>query len=115
MGAALATEKGAIFSGCNVENASYPVGTCAEQVAIGTMVAAGHRSIAALLVVGPGGAPIAPCGACRQRIGEFADASTLIYLAGPSGIEPFTLDALLPRAFGLQHVPSARGRGENPS
>ena len=63
---------GAVFAGCNVENAAYPAGTCAEEAAIAAMVAAGERRIAAVLVFGAGEALTTPCGACRQRIREFA-------------------------------------------
>src|SRR5215203_979438 len=96
VGAALATPDGAVFAGCNVENAAYPVGTCAEAAAIAAMVASGGRRIAAILVVGDGAALVTPCGACRQRIREFA---------GPDGLRrSFSLDALLPFAFGPDNL-----------
>lgn len=101
VGAALATPDGVIFAGCNVENASYPVGTCAEAGAIAAMVAAGHRRIEAILVFGDGTAVVTPCGACRQRIREFASDAALIHIAGQDGVqESFTIGELLPRAFG---------------
>jgi cytidine deaminase len=105
VGAAIATESGRIFAGCNVENAAYPVGTCAEAAAIAAMVAAGGRRIAAILVLGDGAALVTPCGACRQRIREFAGPDTLIHAAGPDGLRrSFSLDALLPFAFGPDNL-----------
>ncbi len=70
VGAAIESESGEIFSGCNVENASYGLTICAERVALSTAVAAGHRKFVALAVATPGGAM--PCGACRQFLSEFA-------------------------------------------
>jgi len=105
VGAALITSSGAIFSGANVENAAYPVGTCAEAGAIAAMIAAGERQIAELLVLGDGAALTTPCGACRQRIREFAAPEAKIYAAGPEGIRAaFTLAALLPDAFGPDNL-----------
>ena len=101
VGAAVRTDKGSIFAGANAENASYPVGTCAEAGAVAAMVAAGERVIVEALVLGDGAALVTPCGACRQRLREFADAGTMIHIAGLDGIRAsFTLEALLPFAFG---------------
>ena len=69
VGAALRTVSGAIFSGANVENAAYPIGTCAEAAAIAAMVAAGQRRIAEILIIGEGDALVTPCGACRAAFG----------------------------------------------
>ena len=85
VGAAIRTPDGAMFSGCNVENAAYPQGACAEAGAIGAMALAGRRRIAEILVVGDGEGLCTPCGGCRQRIREFADAATPIHVAGPRG------------------------------
>ncbi len=105
VGAALRTPSGALFSGCNVENAAYPQGACAEANAIGAMALAGERRIADILVVGDGEALCAPCGGCRQRIREFADAQTRVHIAGPEGVRAsFTLEELLPHAFGPDHL-----------
>lgn len=102
VGAAVRTDTGAIFAGANVENASYPVGTCAEAGAIAAMVAAGGRVIVEALVVGGGSQALTPCGACRQRFREFAGPEALIHAAGLDGIKAtFTLGALLPEAFVL--------------
>ncbi len=73
VGAALRTASGAVFSGCNVENAAYPQGACAEAGAISAMALAGERRIAEILVIGDGEELCTPCGGCRQRIREFAD------------------------------------------
>src|SRR5687767_13390076 len=74
VGAAVLTSEGTIVTGCNVENASYPVTNCAERVAIGTAVAAGARTIAAVAVYAPRVETVTPCGACRQVINEFKPA-----------------------------------------
>lgn len=101
VGAALRDEHGAIHAGCNVENAAYPVGACAEAGAIAAMVLAGGRHIREILVLGDGDGVVTPCGACRQRIREFAGPETPIHAAGPEGLaRSFTLDALLPFSFG---------------
>jgi cytidine deaminase len=101
VGAALEDEQGRLHAGCNVENASYPVGTCAEAGAIAAMVAGGGTRIRTILVATAGPEPATPCGACRQRIGEFADADTAILSAGPDGIRRrFGIAELLPHPFG---------------
>ena len=100
VGAALRTQSGAVYSGCNVENAAYPQGCCAEAGAIAAMALAGERRIAEILVIGDGDALCTPCGGCRQRIREFADPSTVIHIAGPEGVRAkFTLGELLPEIF----------------
>jgi cytidine deaminase len=109
VGAALRTSNGGIFSGANVENAAYPVGTCAETGAIAAMVLAGERRIAEILIIGEGESLATPCGACRQRIFEFASEDVHIYVAGPEGVRAeFTIGALLPNAFGPSVKKSAR-------
>jgi cytidine deaminase len=104
VGAALEDEKGNVHVGCNVENAAFPEGSCAEANAIGAMVAAGGRAIRTIAVVGGRGAPEActPCGGCRQRIREFADADTVIVLLGDDGRPvQYDIDTLLPQSFVL--------------
>lgn len=109
VGAALVTETGEVHVGCNVENAAYPAGTCAESGAIAAMAAAGGRRIAAILVVGPGDAPCAPCGACRQRIREFAGPDAVVIASARSGARrAFTLEELLPASFGPEALGRAR-------
>ena len=106
VGAALRTPRGTIFAGCNVENASYPEGWCAETSAIAAMAAAGERRIAEICVVGDGDGLCTPCGGCRQRIREFAGAGTLVHVAGPEGLrKTFRLEELLPESFGPGHLP----------
>ena len=105
VGAAVQGESGAVYAGCNVENAAYPAGTCAEEGALAAMVAAGERRIKAILVVGDGQKLVTPCGACRQRIREFGTADTPIHVAGCHGLRStFTLDDLLPCAFGPDNL-----------
>lgn len=112
VGAAVLCDSGAVYAGCNVENAAYPVGTCAEAGAIAAMVVAGERRIAAVLVLGDGEALVTPCGACRQRIREFASPDTPIHVAGPEGVRrTFSLDELLSFSFGPDNLPAGeRGR-----
>ncbi len=106
VGAALIDEAGRVHAGCNVENAAYPVGTCAEAGAVAAMIAGGGRRIRAILILADSPAPVTPCGACRQRIREFAGPDTPILAAGPEGIRArFTLEALLPASFGPEHLP----------
>ncbi len=105
VGAALIDETGAIHSGCNVENAAFPQGACAEANAIGAMVAAGGKKIVAIAAVG--GADdleaCTPCGGCRQRIQEFASEDTRVILIGDDGsIESYLIDDLLPATFRLR-------------
>lgn len=103
VGAAVRTDTGQIFAGANVENASYPVGTCAEAGAIAAMVAAGGRVIVEVLVLGDSLRPLTPCGACRQRLCEFAGPLARVHAAGPEGIRAsFTLGDLLPESFALE-------------
>ena len=107
VGAAIATPDGRVFAGCNVENAAYPVGTCAEAGAISTMLAAGESRIAEIVVMGEGENLVTPCGGCRQRIREFAAPETPIHIAGPEGIrKSFTLEELLPFSFGPDNLSS---------
>jgi cytidine deaminase len=105
VGAAVLTAGGQIFSGCNVENAAYPQGSCAEAGAIAAMVAAGEREIVAVLTVCDGDELGTCCGGCRQRIREFAALSIPVYAADATGVRAtFTLDELLPHSFGPGHL-----------
>ncbi|MAG57239.1 MAG: cytidine deaminase [Planctomycetes bacterium] len=98
VGAAVATSDGTVFTGVNVENASYGLTICAERVALSAAVAAGHRTFAALAIASPRGASC--CGACRQFIREFA-TSLPIYLAAAEGDWSETdIADLLPESFG---------------
>ena len=101
VGAAVLTEEGRIFSGCNVENASYGLTICAERNAIFQMAAEGGRKIRALVVYTPTPVTATPCGACRQVIHEFGpEAAVFSVCDGPERIET-VLSELLPKAFQL--------------
>lgn len=102
VGAALETDCGSVFTGVNVENASFGLTICAERVAIAAAVAAGHRSIRRLAVAAGGLITVWPCGACRQVIAEFGRPSTTIIAVPRTGRGPMRvarLDRLLPHAF----------------
>jgi cytidine deaminase len=100
VGAAIVTDTGKVFAGCNIENASYPEGWCAETSAIAQMVTAGERRIAEVAVVAERMPRITPCGGCRQRLKEFGTAETLVHLCDASGVvETVTLGELLPMRF----------------
>jgi cytidine deaminase len=105
VGAAVRGESGRIYAGCNVENAAYPEGICAEASAIAAMILAGETRIMEILVVGVSDELVTPCGGCRQRIREFADPHTSIHIAAPDGVlETLTLEALLPFSFGPDNL-----------
>ena len=105
VGAAIQAANGQVYTGCNVENAAYPVGSCAEQSAISAMVAAGESRIAEIIVMGEGDVLVTPCGGCRQRIREFAAPDTPVHIAGPGGLRrSFTLAELLPHSFGPENL-----------
>ncbi len=105
VGVALRCPDGSLHAGCNVENVSYPEGTCAEAGAIAAMVASGHTEIVEVLVLADGPALVSPCGGCRQRLAEFARPETPVLLAGPDGVrERTTIGALLPGAFTPSHL-----------
>ncbi len=104
VGAALVDDQGQMHVGCNVENAAYPQGNCAETSAIGAMVAAGGKTIVAIAVAGGSDAVTActPCGGCRQRINEFADAQTRVIVIDNDGDwHTFSMSELLPASFHL--------------
>ena len=104
VGAALIDENGNLHTGCNVENAAYPLGSCAEAGAISAMVAAGGTRIVAIAIAG-GSDDVGictPCGGCRQRISEFADDKTkIVARANDSGWTEFSIGELLPYSFQL--------------
>ena len=105
VGAALLDERGRVHAGCNVENAAYPQGLCAEAGAIAQMVAAGGARIVAAVVVGEGAAPCTPCGGCRQKLREFArDDLPVVVADGQTVRARFTLGELLPASFGSGHL-----------
>ena len=100
VGAAILSNSGNFYYGCNVENIDFPVGTCAEAGAIAAMVANGDKKIKEILIYASSQKLITPCGACRQRIAEFGDSETLVHLADDNGIQKtLTIKELLPYTF----------------
>ena len=111
VGAALLADDGNIYAGCNVENAAYPLGFCAEANAIGNMAAKGGRQIVAAVIAGPNQDLCAPCGGCRQQLREFAGADDVeLYLCGVDGnvLMETTIFTLLPNLFGPDVVNAVR-------
>lgn len=107
VGACIMSSDGALYTGCNVENASYSLTTCAETAAISAMIATGRRMIIAAVVIGSGETLCTPCGACRQRFREFAKNDVPIYLVQEGSREVgkmMTVGELLPNSFGPAHL-----------
>lgn len=100
VGAAVLTGSGKIYTGTNVENASYGLCNCAERTAIFTAVAAGERSVTAIAVYTPTKTATAPCGACRQVINEFGPTALIVSVCNSTARCEAKLDQLLPSAFG---------------
>ncbi len=101
VGACVRTDTGKLYAGCNVENAAYPEGQCAEATAIGAMVAGGDTRIVEVVVLGGGREFCTPCGGCRQKLGEFAGPDTPVHVCGTDGARTtMTLGELMPFAFG---------------
>lgn len=98
VGAAIETPSGALYSGANVENASYGATICAERAAVGNMVAAGERAIERIAVYAEGPTLSMPCGICRQVLGEFGANATVV-AAGPNGARTLALSELMPEPF----------------
>ncbi len=109
VGAAVRTASGRVFAGCNVENAAYPEGTCAETAAIAAMVLAGERDIVEVAVVTAGDEPGTPCGGCRQRLREFTRPDAVVYASTVDGAALVTTMAeMLPDSFGPERLPVAQ-------
>ncbi len=107
VGAAIRTTSGDVFVGCNVENASYPEGTCAEAGAIAAMVAGSDTGvrIAEIVTMTNGATPGTPCGGCRQRIREFSSSETVIHACTVDGaVLTMSMDELLPASFGPERL-----------
>ncbi len=112
VGAAVLDEQGRIHAGCNVENAAYPQGWCAETSALAAMVAAGGKRVMAVAVVavvagveGAAPGPVTPCGGCRQKLREFAADDVAVICADETDVRAiFTLGQLLPASFGPEHL-----------
>jgi cytidine deaminase len=106
VGAAVRSASGRVYVGCNVENAAYPQGWCAEASAIAAMVTAGERSIVAVVTVCDGERLSTCCGGCRQKIREFAAPDVRIHAAGPEGVRrTYSMAELLPDGFGPENLP----------
>lgn len=103
VGAALLTKGGKIYTGCNIENASYGAAMCAERVAIYKAVSAGETDFTAIAVTGSAD-PCPPCGICRQVLAEFCHADFQIITQTHDKLESITLGELLPRAFELRNT-----------
>ena len=105
VGALIVTDNGNTYSGCNVENASYPLGNCAEASAIASMVVGGEKKIKTIYVMTKNDEGGIPCGGCRQRIREFSDSNTQIIMCSPDGVQQrINLSELLPNSFGPEHL-----------
>lgn len=109
VGAAVLGADGNIYAGCNVENAAYPEGQCAEASAIAAMVAGGCLEIAQICIVKKSikndNTKVAPCGGCRQKMNEFAGADVPIFVQGKDDdLQSYTLGELLPIAFGRTNL-----------
>ncbi len=103
VGAAVLSSSGKIFTGCNVENASYGLTQCAERGAIEKAVSEGSRDLLAIAIVAPGG-PASPCGACRQVISEFGKDMEVVLSAGKNKMVVEKISELLPGAFGARFL-----------
>ncbi|MGJ8679004.1 cytidine deaminase [Paraglaciecola sp.] len=102
VGAAIIDENAQYHGSCNVENAAYPLGQCAEAGAISAMVSAGNKHIKQILILSPNEEYCPPCGGCRQKIAEFANDQTQVHLAKSNGeIKTLLISELLPLAFNL--------------
>lgn len=114
VGAAILADDGNIYSGCNVENAAYPLGFCAEANAIGNMAVAGGRRIEIAVIAGPNDEICAPCGGCRQQLREFVGADDMpILICDVDGkiILETSLFEMLPNSFGPDTVNAVRDTG----
>lgn len=109
VGAVLVTKNGEIFTGCNIENASYPLSNCAERTAMFKAISEGEREFETILVTGETEDPISPCGACRQVMAEFCEADMPVILTNKKGdIKETTVSALLPGAFKEKDMDKAK-------
>ena len=105
VGAAILDSNGKFHVGCNIENAAYPIGNCAEASAISAMIASDGKEIKAIAVTGYGELLCTPCGGCRQRIREFSDLDIPIIVGNEVEIKKiYTLDELLPSSFGPENL-----------
>lgn len=100
VGAALLTKSGKVYTGCNIENAAYPVSCCAERVAIFKAISDGERNFTSLAVAADTKKPVSPCGSCRQVMSEFFDTNTNVHLTNlHNDIKTISMEELLPFSF----------------
>ncbi|MEE1314325.1 MAG: cytidine deaminase [Faecalimonas sp.] len=108
VGAALLCKGGAIYTGCNIENASYSATNCAERTAIFKAISEGEKEFEAIAICGGKEGVISgafpPCGVCRQVMREFCDDTFLVHIATADGMESYTLKDLLPMSFAPEHM-----------
>ncbi|MBI4218131.1 MAG: cytidine deaminase [Elusimicrobia bacterium] len=102
VGAALLTASGKVYTGCNVENASYGLTICAERVAATKAISEGEKDFRALAIAGEKGREIFPCGACRQFLVEFSSSLVILTDAGKNGFTRRTISQLIPNPFSVQ-------------
>ena len=105
VGAALLCADGTVYQGCNIENAVYPVGTCAERTAMGKAISEGHRDFVRIVIAGRSEDYCYPCGMCRQFMKEFAPEMQVICLNGKGEAKELTLRELLPYGFDSTFLP----------
>ena len=105
VGVLIVTDNGNTYTGCNVENASYPLGNCAEASAIASMVMGGEKKIKHIYVMTKNDEGGIPCGGCRQRIREFSDSNTEVFMCSKDGVQGrVNISELLPNSFGPEHL-----------
>ena len=115
VGAAVLDEQGRVHAGCNVENAAYPQGWCAEASAIAAMVAAGGTQVCAVVVCAVSTEPVTPCGGCRQKLREFGSEDCPVWSVDlQESRGSFTLGELLPHGFGPAHISYLDTHGPQP-
>ena len=104
VGAALECADGTVFTGCNIENAAYSPGICAERTAVAKAVSEGHTDFVRIVIAGRSTDFCVPCGVCRQVLREFAPGIEVICLNGKGEEQVFTLSELLPHSFGPEFL-----------
>ena len=105
VGVLIVTDNGNTYTGCNVENASYPLGNCAEASAIASMIMGGEKKIKHIYVMTKNDEGGIPCGGCRQRIREFSDSNTEVFMCSKEGVQGrVNISELLPNSFGPEHL-----------
>ncbi|MFD2760830.1 cytidine deaminase [Lentibacillus juripiscarius] len=110
VGAAVKTASGKVYTGCNIENAAYPVSCCAERVAIFRAVADGEHSFLEMAVAADTARPVPPCGSCRQVMSEFFDSGLNIHLTNAhNDVKTLTMEELLPFSFRSDDMDASQG------